>query len=46
MEELSVDALLPGDVLSDEGLAKPHLGPEIGDVIGRDPRLRHRLADQ
>jgi hypothetical protein len=40
VEELGLDAVLPGRALVDERLAQPHLGAQLADVLGRDPGLR------
>jgi len=47
--EHRLDALLPLAALRDERVPQPHPGPQVEDVIGRDPRLRqpsdhHQLA--
>jgi hypothetical protein len=38
--EPSLDPLLPLGVLFDQRATQSHLGAQIKDVIGRDPRLR------
>jgi hypothetical protein len=47
--EHRLDALLPLAALRDERVPQPHPGPQVENVIGRDPRLRqpshhHQLA--
>jgi hypothetical protein len=37
VEQLRVDALLPGGALVDQRLAQPHQCPQLEDLLGRDP---------
>jgi hypothetical protein len=47
VEELGMDALLPGPALVHEGHVGPPQGAHLEDVLGRDPRLRQpALAEE
>jgi hypothetical protein len=46
VEEHGVDALQPLRPLIDERLAKPHLGAQLEDVLGWDPRARKPPLEQ
>jgi hypothetical protein len=46
VEELRVDALLPGAALIDQRLAQTHQRAQLEDVRRRDPRLRQFAGEQ
>ncbi len=46
VKEHSVDALQPFGALIDERLAQPHQGPELEDVLRRNPRFGQPPLDE
>jgi len=44
--QLRVHALLPLGALVDQGLAQPHLCPQLQDVLRRDPAPRQAALDE